>query len=100
MVPGRDRCQSRVHQGRGRVAHGRTPLLSGHVREQLRNASAELYFVVSAAVSVLLALVAAQFPVAAFGSFRKMAAILVVADMVIYILSKLGILKVPRGRIG
>ena len=70
------------------------------MREKITNASAELYFAGSAVVSVIVALVAAQFPIAAFGGFPRMAAVLVAADLVIYVLIRTGLLKVPKSRIG
>jgi hypothetical protein len=70
------------------------------MREQFRNASAELYFVLSAVVSVVIAFVATRFRLTAFGSFVHMAAILVSADVMVYVLTRAGLLKVPRGRVG
>ena len=89
-----------MHQGRGRVADSRNCLLNGLMREKITDVSAEVYFAVSAALSVIIALVAAQFRITAFGSFTKMAAVLIAADLLIYVLIRVRLLKAPRSRIG
>ena len=63
-----------------------------------RSASSESYFAASAVVSVVLAAIARQIPAIAFGTFLQMAAVLIAADVVLYLLMKLGVLKAPRDR--
>ncbi len=57
--------------------------------------SAEGFAVTSAVMGVLLAAFFAQTKLLAFGSFRMMAAVFVIADVFTYILMKRGILKSP-----
>lgn len=57
--------------------------------------SAERFAVTSAVMGVLLAALLAQTKLLAFGSFRMMAAVFVIADVFTYILVKMGILKSP-----
>lgn len=57
--------------------------------------SAEGFAVTSAVMGVLLAGLLAQTKVLAFGSFRMMAAVFVIADVLTYIIMKMGIIKSP-----
>ena len=59
--------------------------------------SAEGFAVTSAIVGVMLAALLAQTKVLAFGSFRMMAAVFIVADLLTYIIMKMGIIKSPSG---
>lgn len=59
--------------------------------------SAEGFGVTSAIVGVMLAALLAQTEILAFGSFRMMAAVFVVADLLTYIVMKTGIIKSPGG---
>lgn len=59
--------------------------------------SAEGFAVTSAIVGVMLAALLAQTEILAFGSFRMMAAVFVVADLLTYIVMKTGIIKSPGG---
>lgn len=60
--------------------------------------SAEGFAVTSAIVGVMLAALLAQTKVLAFGSFRMMAAVFVIADLLTYITMKAGIIKSPNER--
>ena len=57
--------------------------------------SAEGFAVTSAIVGVMLAALLAQTEILAFGSFRMMAAVFVAADVLTYIIMKLGVIKSP-----
>lgn len=57
------------------------------------NVSAERYLVGAVVVSVVLAAIAVQVPALSFGSFVAMAGVLVAADVVVYVLMKLGFFK-------
>jgi hypothetical protein len=59
--------------------------------------SAEGFAVTSVIVGVMLAALLAQTEVLAFGSFRMMAAVFIVADLLTYITMKAGIIKSPSG---
>lgn len=60
--------------------------------------SPETFAVASAVTGVLLAAILTFFPSLAFGTFWKMAAVLVGADFIVYVVVKLGWLKM-RGSI-
>jgi predicted permease len=60
--------------------------------------SPESYAVGSAIVAVLMAAVLTRTPAAAFGTFWQMIAILLGADIVVYVMMKLGWIKLPRAR--
>ncbi len=55
--------------------------------------SAELQLLGAVVVSLAVAAIAAQLPILSFGSFIAMAAILVAADVVVYVLTKLGMFR-------
>lgn len=57
--------------------------------------SAEAFAITSAIVGVMLAALLAQTEVLAFGSFRMMAVVFVIADVLTYIVMKAGIIKSP-----
>jgi hypothetical protein len=57
--------------------------------------SAEGFAVTSAIVGLMLAALLAQTKVLAFGSFRLMAIVFVVADLLTYLTMKAGIIKSP-----
>ena len=58
--------------------------------------SAEGFAITSAIVGVMLAALLAQTRVLAFGTFRMMAAVLIIADLMTYITMKAGIIRSPR----
>jgi len=58
----------------------------------LKNLSPEASLAVAVLVSIVVAILASTVPVFAFGSFWAMLAILVAADLVVYIITKLGFL--------
>jgi hypothetical protein len=60
--------------------------------------SPEAFAIVSVVIGVLLAAILTLVPTVAFGTFRQMAAILVAADLTVYIAMKLGWLKMWRDR--
>lgn len=66
------------------------------VRTRFRNASPEAYLAVAVIISIAIAAVLAQIPALAFGGFVPMALILIAADIVLYVLMKLGIVKSSR----
>lgn len=68
------------------------------MRAYLRNASPEAYFVAAAIVSIAIAAFFTWIPLLHFASFIEMAGILVVSDVVIYVLMKIGLMKSPRDR--
>ena len=60
--------------------------------------SPEGFAVASAVVGVLLAALLTLVPAVAFGTFWQMAAVLVGADLVVYLAMKLGWLKMRRAQ--
>ena len=66
--------------------------------ERLSSASPELYLVGSIAVSVAIAAVVSRIPQLAFGGFLQMVIVLVISDVVLYALMKVGVFKAPRDR--
>lgn len=62
----------------------------------IRNSTAERYTLYAAVLSILIAAVLTQIPVLRFGSFWLMAGVLVGADLVLYLLMKIGLFKAPR----
>ena len=58
--------------------------------------SAEQYTLIAIAISIGAAGLATRIPLISFGSFRRMAGILVLSDVVLYVVVKLGIVKVLR----
>jgi len=56
---------------------------------------AEGFAISSAVVGVLLAALLAQTHVLAFGSFRMMAVVFLIADLLTYVTMKVGIIKSP-----
>jgi hypothetical protein len=60
--------------------------------------SAETYALANAIVAVLMAALLTRTPAVAFGTFWQMAAILIVADVVVYVVMKLGWIRTPRAR--
>ena len=61
--------------------------------ERLGSASPELYLVGSVLISLAIAGIISQIPAMAFGGFHRMAIVLVLSDLVLYILMKLGMFK-------
>ena len=57
------------------------------------NVSAERHLLGACVVSVVVAAIASQVPMFSFGSFITMAIILVAADVVVYVLMKLGMFR-------
>ena len=57
--------------------------------------SPEVFVLVSALIGIVLAALLAQTRVLAFGSFQMMAIAFVVADLAVYILMKVGVIKAP-----
>ncbi|MEO8576378.1 MAG: hypothetical protein ABI556_06755 [Gemmatimonadales bacterium] len=55
----------------------------------------EVFMLFSAVFGIALAAVLAQTRVLAFGSFQMMAIAFVVADLAVYALMKLGVIKMP-----
>jgi hypothetical protein len=64
----------------------------------IRNSTAEGYTLYGAVVSVLVAAVLTQIPALRFGSFWMMTGVLIGADLVLYLLMKVGVFKAPRDR--
>ena len=67
------------------------------MRAEIRNLTPEMYLAVAVIISLTLAAILSFVPGVAFGGFLVMAGVLVAADVVLYILMKLGILKTSRG---
>jgi len=59
--------------------------------------SAEGFAISSAVLGVLLAALLSQTKLLAFGSFRMMAIVFLVADLLTYLTMKAGIIKSPSG---
>ena len=57
--------------------------------------SAERFAVYSAIAGILLAALLAQTGVLAFGSFRMMAAVFVVTDLLVYLSMRVGLIRPP-----
>lgn len=68
------------------------------MRERFSSASPELYLVGSVAISIAIAAIVSRIPALAFGGFRQMVIVLVISDVVLYVLMKLGVFKAPRDR--
>ncbi len=68
------------------------------MRTHFRSASPELYLAGGIAVSLVLAAVMSRFPALAFAGFIAMAGVLVTADVVLYLLMKIGAIKAPSNR--
>ena len=66
------------------------------MRRIVQDISAERYLAGATVVSVALAAIAAKLPLLAFADFVQMAAVLIAADVVIYALMKLRLLKTLR----
>ena len=60
--------------------------------------SPEAFMLVSALIGIVLAALLAQTRVLAFGSFQVMAIAFIVADLAVYVLMKLGVIKAPGRR--
>jgi len=58
--------------------------------------SAEGFFISSAVFGVLLAALLAQTRVLAFGSFRMMVIVFLIADVISYITMKTGLMRSPK----
>ena len=58
--------------------------------KQSSTVSAERYFVGAVVVSIATALIASRFAFFSFGGVVQMAAVLITADVVVYVLAKLG----------
>jgi hypothetical protein len=63
--------------------------VTGHIRKP----SPETYLAGSAIVSVVIALVLSRLPQLAFGSFVRMTAVLIAADVVVYVLTKFRLIR-------
>lgn len=63
------------------------------MRRIVQDISAERYLAGATVVSVALAAIAAKLPLLAFADFVQMATVLIAADVVIYALMKLRLLK-------
>jgi uncharacterized membrane protein affecting hemolysin expression len=57
--------------------------------------SPEIFMLVSAVIGIVLAALLAQTRLLAFGSFPMMAIAFVVADLAVYVLMKVGVIKLP-----
>lgn len=68
------------------------------MRDRLRNSSPEVFALYSAVVGIALAALLAQTRVLAFGSFQMMLATFLVADLGLYAMMKLRLIKSPRDR--
>jgi hypothetical protein len=68
------------------------------VIDAIRNSTAEGYFAYAAAMSILIAALLTQISALRFGSFWMMAGVLIGADLVAYVLMKLGVFKTPKDR--
>jgi hypothetical protein len=66
------------------------------MRRIVQDISAERYLAGATVVSVALAAIAAKLPLLAFADFVQMATVLIAADVVIYALMKLRLLKTLR----
>ena len=66
------------------------------MRRIVQEISAERYLAGATVVSVALAAIAAKLPLLAFADFVQMATVLIAADVVIYALMKLRLLKTLR----
>jgi hypothetical protein len=62
---------------------------------RLGNPSAESSLLLAVIVSIVVAFVASRVPALAFGSFVQMVAILVAADLIVYLVMKIGLLSTP-----
>ena len=60
------------------------------------NASAEQYTSIAIAISIDAAGLGTRIPLMEFGSFRRMAGILVLSDVILYLTIKLGFVKALR----
>ena len=68
------------------------------MRDRIRNASPEVFALYSAIVGIALAAVLSQTRILAFGSFQMMLVSFLVADIGLYAMMKLGLIKSPRDR--
>lgn len=68
------------------------------MRERFSSASPEVYLVGSVAISIAIAAVVSRIPALAFGGFLQMVIVLIISDVVLYVLMKLGVFKAPRDR--
>ena len=57
------------------------------------NVTAELSLLLAILVSVAIAAIASRVPALAFGSFTAMLVVLVLANLVVYVLTKIGLFK-------
>jgi len=64
--------------------------------QRFRNPSPELYLLVSALASVLVAAIATQITALAFARFGRMVTVLLLADLVLYISMKVGVVAVSK----
>ena len=69
------------------------------MRRYLKNASPEVYFVVSAVIGAVIAAFASRIPEIGFG-FLEVFGILLSADLVVYVAMKAGWIRTPRQRSG
>ncbi len=60
--------------------------------------SPEFYAIGNAIIGVLLAALLTRIPAAAFGSFWQMAMVFIVADLIVYIVMKIGWIRMLRPR--
>ena len=63
---------------------------------RFRTVSPEMFLAGAVIISLTMAGVLSQIPGLAFGGFLVMAGVLVAADLVLYILMKVGVIKAPR----
>lgn len=60
--------------------------------------SPEFYAIGNAVIGVSLAALLTRIPAGAFGSFWQMAIVFIIADLIVYIVMKLGWIRMPRQR--
>ena len=86
-----------MHQGSGGITRrGHLCYVRNDMRLHRWNPSAEQYTLIAIAISIGVAGLATKIPLISFGSFSHMAAILVLSDLVLYVMIKLGVVKVLR----
>lgn len=68
------------------------------MRDRIRKVSPEIFALYSALIGIALAAVLAQTRIFAFGSFQMMLVSFLVADIGLYAMMKLRLIKAPRDR--
>lgn len=66
------------------------------MKSQSGSASAEKFLAASVVISLLIAAVASLIPALSFGSLRTMVLVLVVSDLVLYALMRMGAIRPGR----